>query len=597
MERTFYLPTNSGSIAHYFNRAIILPSKYYTNKPEDIQDSSDQSLILSFNKWSKKSDCALEIILTDLEFKELQKISDYLFLSKFPIPTSRIKRIWFSNRNQMETTIWNINNGAAFVPDRLVSVDENFNFDSCSEIELKENQHANSKDEISDKIKYFDIILGGLAFMRIGGKSFMNYSFNYFSTLSFFNSLIEEQTNKAARDKGLTFSNKFLGLFSKNESEWLRWRKYIFKNIELHDIQTLAEKEGEKIEMKFGAVKIDSINPKSHLYELAILATYGNNKNKSTEDLVTDLTNGGIYSEKVEEVAILFGLNTGYSRLRNKYKCTIKESVVKFRLESKLDYYIIESVFQYVFNNNHKNYTFDYIDSWCPENKKFETLKGYEVYRILDTSIIAKKKQTPLEIFLEQYSRDFYSAINKSITPWMPSFAKIDENEAINYFDKQLRGSLMVVIEGIQSKIEKNIQDELSSKEQDNIEFFNSEIESLKLNLTKLNEENLRLNTLLSDLNNQQFTQLSETKNTNNDSIKEINADDISVDSNVDIENSVFTPIIVGESDDSKSEENYDTSSIPSLKKIAKEKMVKSKTKLDSAQLINLIENTPPTLL
>lgn len=597
MERTFYLPTNSGSIAHYFNRAIILPAKYYTNKTEDIQDSSEQALILSINKWSKKSDCALEIIFTDLEFKELKKISDYLYLCKFPIPISRIKRIWFSNRNQMQTTIWNINDGAAFVPDSLVSVDENFNFDSCSEIELEENQQSNSKDEISDKIKYFDIILGGLAFMRIGGKSFMNYSFNYFSTLSFFNSLIEEQTNKAARDKDLTFSNKFFGLFSKNESEWLRWRKYIFKNIELHDVQTLAEKEGEKIEMKFGAFKIDTINPKSHLYELAILATYGNNKNKSTEDLVTDLTNGGIYSEKVEEVAILFGLNTGYSRLSNKYKCTIKESIVKFRLECKLDYYIIESVFQYVFNNNHKNYTFDYIDSWCPENKKFETLKGYEVYRILDTSIIAKKKQTPLEIFLEQYSRDFYSAINKSITPWMPSFAKIDENEAISYFDKQLRGSLMVVIEGIQSKIEKNIQDELSSKEQDNIEFFNSEIESLKLNLTKLNEENLRLNTLLSDLNNQQFTQLSETKNTNNDSIKEINADDTSVDSNVDIKNSVFTPIIVGESDDSKSEENYDTSSIPALKKIAKEKMVKSKTKLDSAQLIKLIENTPPTLL
>ena len=76
---------------------------------------------------------------------------------------------------------------------------------------------------------------------------------------------------------------------------------------------------------------------------------------------------------------------------------------------------------------------------------------------------------------MEQYSRDFYSAINKSITPWLPSFAKIDDNEAISYFDKQLRGSLMVVIEGIQSKIEKNIQDELSSKEQDNIEFFNSE--------------------------------------------------------------------------------------------------------------------------
>ncbi len=49
MERTFYLPTNSGSIAHYFNRAIILPAKYYTNKTEDIQDSSEQTLILSIN--------------------------------------------------------------------------------------------------------------------------------------------------------------------------------------------------------------------------------------------------------------------------------------------------------------------------------------------------------------------------------------------------------------------------------------------------------------------------------------------------------------------------------------------------------------------
>ena len=44
-----------------------------------------------------------------------------------------------------------------------------------------------------------------------------------------------------------------------------------------------------------------------------------------------------------------------------------------------VDYYIIESVFQYVFNNNHKNYTFDYIDSWCPENKKFETLNVHKL--------------------------------------------------------------------------------------------------------------------------------------------------------------------------------------------------------------------------
>ncbi len=85
--------------------------------------------------------------------------------------------------------------------------------------------------ELSDKIKRFDIILGGFAFMRLGGKSFMNYSENYFSTLSYFNKLIEEQTINAAKEKGLKFSNKYTGLFSKQESEWSKWQQYIYKNI------------------------------------------------------------------------------------------------------------------------------------------------------------------------------------------------------------------------------------------------------------------------------------------------------------------------------------------------------------------------------
>jgi hypothetical protein len=598
MERKFYLPTNSGSVAHYFNRAIILPAKYYTNKPDDIQNSSEHSIILSLNKWTKNSDCALEVVLTEIEINDLEKVCDHLFLSKFPIPASRVKRIWFANQTQMETTIWNINNGAAFVPDRLVEVDDNFNLDVCHEIELNEKVELSSKDEISDKIKYYDIILGGLAFMRIGGKSYMNYSFNYFSTLSFFNRLIEEQTNKASQDKDLSFSNKFVGLFSKNESEWFRWRKYIFQNIELHDIEALAEQEGEKIERKLGAIKIDSINSNSHLYELAILATYGNSKNKSADDLVTDLTNGVIYSEKIEDVAILFGLNSGYSKLRNKYKGSAKESVVKFRLESKLDYYTIESVFQFVFKNNINSYSFDYIDSWCPDNKKFETLKGYEVYRILDTAIVAKKKQTSLEIFLEKYSKDIYKSIIKSITPWMPSFTKIDENEALSYFDKQLRSSIIVAIEGLQLKIEKNIEDELFIKEQANIELLNSEIKKLKLDLAELNEENLRLNELISDLNAKESTQLTELKNTINETLVEINSDELLVDTNVDVITPRIKLIDATETKLSEPKEEYDALNIAELKKIAKEKKIKGYTKIDSAEeLIKLIIKAPPILL
>ena len=156
--------------------------------------------------------------------------------------------------------------------------------------------------------------------MRLGGKTFMNYSENYFSTLSYFNKLVEEQTLNAAKENGLKFSNKYIGLFSKQESEWSKWQQYIYQNLDAKEIEALAEKEGIRVEKKLGLLKIDSINPSSHLYELAILATYGDRKNKSADNLVTDLSNGTIAPEKVEDVSILFGLNNGYSKLRNKYK-------------------------------------------------------------------------------------------------------------------------------------------------------------------------------------------------------------------------------------------------------------------------------------
>jgi hypothetical protein len=598
MERKFYLPTHSGSVAHYFNRAIILPSKYYTNKPDDIQNYFENSIILSLKKWSKNSDCVLEVVLTEIEINELEKVRDNLFLSKFPIPASRVKRIWFANRNQMETTIWNINNGAAFIPERLVEVDENFDLDACDEIEFDEKIELSSKDEFYDKVKYYDLVLGGLAFMRIGCESNTNYSFNYFSTLSFFNRLIEEQTIKASIEKEFKFSNKFVGLFSKNESEWFRWRKYIFQNIELHDIEALAEEEGVKIERKLGAIKIDSINVNSRLYELAILATYGNSKNKSADNLVSDLTSGVINSEKVEDVAILFGLNTGYSKLRNKYKGVKKESVVKFNLESKLDYYTIESVFQFVFNNNRNNYTFEYIDYWCPDNKKFETVKGYEVYRILDTTVIAKKKQTIFEVFLEKYSRDIYKSVIKSTTAWIPSFTKIDENEALSYFDKQLRDSMFTAIEGLQLKIEKNIADELLIKEQADIEILKSEIKNLNLGLTKSNEENLRLNKVISDLEALQNTRSSEHINNIVETQVDVESNQLKIYTNMGIVVPEVKIIDELKSEVSESDAEYGDLNISELKKIAREKKIKGYTKIDNAQeLIKLIKKTPPTLL
>ncbi len=59
MENSFYIPINSGSLAHYFSKAIILPTKYFTNKPDDIQNHFADSLLLSETNGCKNSDCSI----------------------------------------------------------------------------------------------------------------------------------------------------------------------------------------------------------------------------------------------------------------------------------------------------------------------------------------------------------------------------------------------------------------------------------------------------------------------------------------------------------------------------------------------------------
>jgi hypothetical protein len=584
MENSFFIPINSGSLAHYFSKAIILPAKYFTNKPDDIQNRFADSLLLSESKWVRNYDCSIEVVLTDTEAKELSKVSDHFFLYNTPIPISRIKSVCFLDAKQKETTIWNINNGAAFIPESIVSVEKSRDVEVISDSEINDGNEFKPTSELTDKIKRFDIILGGFAFMRLGGKSFMNYSENYFSTLSHFNKLIEEQTLKAEKEKGLKFSNKYIGLFSKHESEWSKWQQYIYQNLDSQEIEVLAEKEGLKVEKKLGLLKIDSIDPSSHLYELAILATYGDRKNKSADNLVTDLTNGTILQEKAEDVSILFGLNNGYSKLRNKYKGPVKDSNVKFTLQSKLDYYIIESIYQFVFNSSKPSYSFEYIDKWCPSSRLKDNVKGYETYKILDTVIIAKKKQTPLELFLEKYSAEIYSTIVRSINQWLPPFAKSDEKGAIQFFEKQLRNALTVSVEAIQKRIENECEANYNLQKQEAVESYQKEIDKLWTEISNLKEENSKLKKGVKSLPviEQPVEQLQKV----DDTIKEV------VYENNDPENVVQAPPEIEVSD------NYSSLSITDLKKVAKQRGISDTTlkvfkKENKTELIALIKKTP----
>jgi len=567
MEQIFFIPINSGNLAHYLSKALILPAKYFSNRLEDIQSKLEYSILLSKNKWVKNSDCSIEIILTETELKELKNISDNFSKLDIPLPISRIKKVFFLDNKQKETTVWNINNGAAFIPEHLISIEKDSVEFTNNDFRLNEISNI-SNIEIESKINRFNTALGGFAFMKVGGKVWdsisMEFSENYFITLSNFNKLIEEQTLKAEKEKGFNFNKKFIGLFSTNDSEWSKWQPYIYKNIALQNVNDIAEKEGVKIEKKLGLINIDSIDKTTHLYDLAILATYGESKNKSVDDLVNNLHNGTIPESKKEDIALLFGLNTGYTKFRNKYKSNNREYNIKFKLESKLDFYTIESIFQFAFYQNRKSYAFPFIDKMTFPQSFKKNFKGFETYTILGKTIIAKKKQTPLERFLEKYSMGFYEKLSNSAKQFIPVYATFDNEKAIAHFKSILNDSFILALQ----QFEKEVLAE-------NEELFIEE----KQSLISSYEEKIGL--LKNELNNSKVIK-SETG-----TIKTLSD-----------ENEIKETSLVSEPTVSMiPSKDYEKMSLPDLKKEAKEKGIKVSAKAPKKEIIDLIKNTPPLLL
>ena len=91
MEKKYYLPISSKCLAHYFGNACVMPSRYFSNKPADIQNNFDEYLLLTTNLGTNETDCCLELVLTKNEINELIDIKNGFYLYQKPLPISRIK--------------------------------------------------------------------------------------------------------------------------------------------------------------------------------------------------------------------------------------------------------------------------------------------------------------------------------------------------------------------------------------------------------------------------------------------------------------------------------------------------------------------------
>jgi len=435
MNATYYIPIKSANLAHYFGKGIICPANYISNRNDDIQSRFTNHLLLSTSKLTLETNCALEIVFNEKE--EFPKsISSNFYLYDMPLAISRVKSIIFNDDTQKNNTLFNIVSGAAFLPSELIIVDNKSK--PLDTKELSDINYNNSIKNWTQSIDKFNRVLGGIALMSIAINETEDYPKNYFNTLSNFNKLIESQLQFEDNTDKTDYSWAFDG------SNFKKLYEIIYSPIDPKTLDYIATNENVNLQTRNGLYVLDSIPEKKTTYLAAILASYGQGKRKQIDSFISDFKSGKFSESRKEGLALIFGINKGYDAFRNRYKTQNFQVDIKFRLDSQLDYYTVESIYQFVFYGKTDSEKFEFIDSWCPKFKNLPN-QSQNTFRILDKDIISNQKKTDFsKSFQDIFKKSFdsknkiYSRITSQLSKWLPPFTSQDIDIANKYFDTEL---------------------------------------------------------------------------------------------------------------------------------------------------------------
>lgn len=507
--KAFYLPINSSILAEYLGRGIIVPRKYMSTRITDIQSKYDEQIFLIEEKWitgEYSNDCSLEIVLVPSEIENLDVIENYAFLNG-SIPITRIKRIFFKSEDQKRKTIYNIEQGDAFVP-KIVEVDQSPDAITLNVGKLLGNRIKNNN---LDRIKQFNQLLGGFACMKLAGKLNKeyksNYSENYFATLGAINTIIKHDVEIAKLSSKSNVLNVFLpSTEPKWDSDFLDILKSDSKseNEFLYSIEKYAKKNKNigllnAIKGPLG-VKWDYIKETdSYSIALAILQRYGVGKRKTTTDLFNDMSSGKMpFIRKNETLLFLYGFHYGYAHFRNAETLNNKEESVKYLMNSQLDYFTIESIYQAIFRNNFNTADFEYLTSWCPQfvdsNKNDVYIIDVPVYgfRPEQKGLFQKISEEIISFFLEgykaRYGESLYNMIKTEVTKKLNNIlSKISDLELENNNLRTQKSNIEYEVSKLKQQIftlEKEKYDKELKSEQ-----LLKENEDLRLKLNSLNTD------------------------------------------------------------------------------------------------------------
>lgn len=413
----YLLQINRIKLQDYIKRGLIVPDKYLDeNKEVDIQSKNPNFLVVSdgYFKELNEYQILIEIIFTDDEKKNLHKVNDNYYFG-FPLPLTRIKKVYVQNQNikkHIEVQIQNGENG--FLPKKLFKV-----YLKNKKSIFKKREYTPLEDEINindfeDQIRDFNKKMGMFAFVKNSEmyycdmtQEISNYSKHYFSLLS---KLLEKPIDNDVP--------KYFDILKTNED----FKELLYSNNQID--KEFVKKESMKIhDDELKTIFLELLNPTGtrktlkNLFEkneielyLIGLIYYFRQKDSNKKDNFKINIQDLIPYEVAEISLAVLGIYFGYKVLRAEEKIDIQDNYfrkifnkdkfnMKFKLECKLDYITIETIYNYCFKDKIKGYEYEYL-SYPNRLKPIKIIKDInyntkkEIY--FDSECIKIKKQRNL---------------------------------------------------------------------------------------------------------------------------------------------------------------------------------------------------------
>jgi hypothetical protein len=186
---SFVIQINKSNLLDYFGSALIYPVNYESRelarsqRTKDIQHFAPNFLVISdgFADAPGEQQVLIEVSLTDFDKRNLDRLHENVYLLPYPLPISRVNKIYFASKESQQNTIASANTFQdAFLPTHLFDIwTETINNRTNIVKEIQTSQISVNKNLKNDCQDRFNKILGMLAFMKNAELYYANETYEF----------------------------------------------------------------------------------------------------------------------------------------------------------------------------------------------------------------------------------------------------------------------------------------------------------------------------------------------------------------------------------------------------------------------------------